>query len=496
MHGSANLNVMVKAARKAGRSLVKDFREVEQLQVGVKGPGDFVSRADIASQKILKEELLGTRPNYGFLGEEEDEIAGTDPTRRWIVDPLDGTTNYLHGMPHWAVSVALEHKGEVVAGVVHDPAKDETFVAEKGLGAYLNEKRIRVSGRRHMGEAVFATGLPFAGRSDLPATLQDLARLLPVTAGVRRWGVASLDLAYVAAGRWEGFWGAPARAPGTLAAGIVIAREAGALVEPLVPGEDMLGTGSVIAAAEPLFDAFAKVIRDGGVGPPLRGHLRHARGGVHRLRVVGVPVGPRPEGRTAPPREERQRRRDPREEPARMRPVGDPAPAPARGRRGAVEDLEREPDPEHDPGRDRHDADDEDDDEQHVHPRLREQQEVAPHHPRPPRLTRRPSAPSRTGPTGRAPPPRRARCRGRRRGSRHGRTRPPCLSPNTHRNSMLPMMCIHPPCRNMELSAVQGSGPGHDLRRDERVRLPDRKRRLPVAERAGIAQERDRVERG
>ena len=263
MHGSANLNVMVKAARKAGRSLAKDFREVEQLQVGVKGPGDFVTRADIASQRILKEELLGTRPNYGFLGEEEDEIAGTDPTRRWIVDPLDGTTNYLHGMPHWAVSVALEHKGEVVAGVIHDPVKDETFWAEKGLGAWMNETRLRVSGRRRMEEAVFATGLPFAGRSDLPATLKDLARLLPVTAGVRRWGVASLDLAYVAAGRWEGFW---ERRLGAwdVAAGVVIAREAGALVEPLVPGDDLLGSGSLIACAEPLFDAFAKVIRAGG----------------------------------------------------------------------------------------------------------------------------------------------------------------------------------------------------------------------------------------
>ncbi len=260
MHGSANLNVMIKAARRAGRSLSKDFREVEQLQVGVKGPGDFVSRADIAAQKILREDLLGTRPNYGFLGEEEDEIAGTDPTRRWIVDPLDGTTNYLHGMPHWAVSVALEHKGEVIAGVIHDPTKDETFVAEKGLGAYLNEKRIRVSGRRRMIESVFATGLPFGGRRELPATLKDLARLLPVTAGVRRWGAASLDLAYVAAGRYEGFWERGLHA-WDMAAGIVIAREAGALVEPLEPGADMLSGGAVIACAEPLFDEFARVIR-------------------------------------------------------------------------------------------------------------------------------------------------------------------------------------------------------------------------------------------
>ncbi len=260
MHGSANLNVMIKAARRAGRSLSKDFREVEQLQVGIKGPGDFVTRADIAAQKILRDDLMGTRPNYGFLGEEEVEVAGTDPTRRWIVDPLDGTTNYLHGMPHWAVSVALEHKGEVIAGVIHDPVKDETFVAEKGLGAYLNEKRIRVSGRRRMIESVFATGLPFGGRRELPATLKDLARLLPVTAGVRRWGAASLDLAYVAAGRYEGFWERGLQ-PWDIAAGIVIAREAGALVEPLEPGADMLSGGAVIACAEPLFDEFARVIR-------------------------------------------------------------------------------------------------------------------------------------------------------------------------------------------------------------------------------------------
>ena len=146
MQGSANLNVMIKAARKAGRSLLKDFREVENLQVSLKGPGDFVSRADRAAEEILREELMGARPNYGFLGEEGGEIAGTDPTRRWIVDPLDGTTNYLHGLPHWAVSIALEHKGEVVSAVVYDPSRDELFFAEKGAGAWLNDsQRLRVS---------------------------------------------------------------------------------------------------------------------------------------------------------------------------------------------------------------------------------------------------------------------------------------------------------------------------------------------------------------
>ncbi|WP_286789435.1 inositol monophosphatase family protein, partial [Thioclava sp. UBA3469] len=206
MQGSANLNLMIKAARKAGRSLVKDFREVENLQVSSKGPGDFVSKADRESEKIIKDELRGARPSYGWIGEETGEEAGDDPTRRWIVDPLDGTTNFLHGLPHWAISIALEHKGEIIAAVVFDAAKDEMYFAEKGLGAFMNDTRLRVSGRHKMIESVFATGVPFGGKSTLPATLKDLAKLMPQCAGVRRWGAASLDLAYVAAGRYEGYW--------------------------------------------------------------------------------------------------------------------------------------------------------------------------------------------------------------------------------------------------------------------------------------------------
>jgi len=262
MQGSANLNVMLKAARKAGRSLIKDFGEVENLQVSMKGAGDFVSRADIAAEKIIKTELMGARPNYGWLAEEGGAEPGTDPTRRWIVDPLDGTTNFLHGLPHWAISIALEHKGEVVAGVIYDPAKDESFYAEKGAGAWLNDKRLRVSGRNKMIEAIFATGLPFGGRADLPDTLQDLARLLPACAGVRRWGSAALDMAYVAAGRYDGFWERRLNA-WDLAAGVVILREAGGLVAPLRDGGDILGDGEVIAANEALFDRFARVIRNG-----------------------------------------------------------------------------------------------------------------------------------------------------------------------------------------------------------------------------------------
>lgn len=261
MPGSANLNIMVKAARKAARSLIKDFGEVENLQVSMKGAGDFVSRADIAAEAILKEELMTARPTYGWLAEEGAEIAGKDPTRRWIVDPLDGTTNFLHGLPHWAISIALEHKGEIVAGVVYDPTKDEMFWAEKGEGAWLNDsKRLRVSGRSRMIESIFATGLPFAGRADLPETLKDLARLLPATAGVRRMGSAALDMAYVAAGRYEGFWERRLN-PWDLAAGIIIVKEAGGFAQPLNPTGNIVEDGEVICGNEPIFDQFAKVIR-------------------------------------------------------------------------------------------------------------------------------------------------------------------------------------------------------------------------------------------
>ncbi|MEL7259135.1 MAG: inositol monophosphatase family protein [Pseudomonadota bacterium] len=261
MPGSANLNIMLKAARKAGRSLVKDFREVENLQVSSKGAGDFVSRADISAEAILKEELMGARPTYGWLAEEGGEEEGQDPTRRWIVDPLDGTTNFLHGLPHWAISIALEHKGQVVTGVIFDAAKDEMYFAEKGEGAWLNDSRLRVSDRSKMIESIFATGVPFGGRADLPETLQDLARLMPTCAGVRRWGSAALDMAYVAAGRYEGFWERRLNA-WDLAAGLIILREAGGLAEPLVPGGNILEDGDIVCANEAIFSTFAKVIRD------------------------------------------------------------------------------------------------------------------------------------------------------------------------------------------------------------------------------------------
>ncbi|MBS1300781.1 inositol monophosphatase family protein [Loktanella sp. SALINAS62] len=261
MAGSANLNVMMKTARKAGRGLLKDFTEVEQLQVSTKGPGDFVSRADRQAEQTIREDLMHARPSYGFLGEEGGEQAGEDPTRRWIVDPLDGTTNYLHGLPHWAVSIALEHKGQIVSGVIYDPVKDEMFYAEKGFGAFVNESRIRVSARHRMSDALFATGLPWSGRGDLPETLQDLARILPACAGVRRFGAASLDLAYVAAGRFDGFWERRLHI-WDIAAGALICKEAGAITEAIRPDGDPLTSGDMIVSNSDIFANFAKVIRN------------------------------------------------------------------------------------------------------------------------------------------------------------------------------------------------------------------------------------------
>jgi myo-inositol-1(or 4)-monophosphatase len=260
MQGSANLTIMINAARKAGRALVKDFREVENLQVSSKAAGDFVSRADIAAEAIIRDMLMEARPNYGWMGEESEPVEGKDPTRRWIVDPLDGTTNFLHGLPHWAVSIALEFKGEIVAGVVFDPAKDELFVAEKGQGAFMNDRRLRVSNRDRMIECVFATGIPFGAKKTLPAMVHDLAQLMPACAGVRRWGSAALDLAYVAGGRFDGFWERELKA-WDIAAGLLLVREAGGFVGPIREGTDMLERGEIIAANSAIFDPFARIIR-------------------------------------------------------------------------------------------------------------------------------------------------------------------------------------------------------------------------------------------
>ncbi len=257
---SANVNLMIKAARKAARGLLRDFGEVENLQVSTKGPGDFVSRADTKAEQIIRDDLTEARPNYGWLGEESDEVAGTDPTRRWIVDPLDGTANFLHGQPHWSISIALEHKGEIVAALVHDPVKDEIFVAEKGAGAWLNDRRLRVSGRRELSETVIGHWTPATGRGDLPRGLRELATIAPRVAGMRQSGSSALDLAYVAAGRLDGFWHWNLQ-PWDMAAGILLVREAGGLTGPVAPDGKPFTGGGMIAANAAIFEPLTKIIR-------------------------------------------------------------------------------------------------------------------------------------------------------------------------------------------------------------------------------------------
>lgn len=243
---SALINVMCKAADKAARGLRRDFGEVEQLQVSQKGPADFVSNADIKAERTIKEELKKARPNFGFLMEESGEEVGPDPESRWIVDPLDGTTNFLHGLPHFCISIALEVKGEITAGVVFDPIKDELFYAEKGGGAFLNDRRMRVSGRKNLHESVLATGIPFRGHGNIERFQKQMDKAMRETAGVRRFGAAALDLAYVAAGRYEGFW-EEYLSPWDIAAGILLVREAGGYVSDLKGKQSMMQSGEILA---------------------------------------------------------------------------------------------------------------------------------------------------------------------------------------------------------------------------------------------------------
>src|SRR5271154_7135292 len=203
---SALINVMVKAARRAGRSLKRDLGEIENLQVSLKGPANFVSLADRRAEEMLYEDLAKARPGYGFIGEEGGSRPGNDKSHTWIVDPLDGTTNFLHGIPQFAISIALEREGVIVAGIVYNPANEELFAAERGKGAFLNDQRLRVAARRRMSEAVVACGLPHVGRGDLALFRSEIAVVQERVAGLRRFGAAALDLAWVAAGRFDAFW--------------------------------------------------------------------------------------------------------------------------------------------------------------------------------------------------------------------------------------------------------------------------------------------------
>src|SRR6476659_7399605 len=260
---SATITVMIRAAFAAAKSLKRDFGEVEHLQVSEKGPGDFVSRADIQAERTLRAELARTRPEYGFLGEEGGETKG-DGRNRWIVDPLDGTTNFLHSVPHFAISIGLEREGEIIAGVIYQPISDELFWAEKGNGAFIDTpnaraRRLRVSGRKELARALVGTGIPHLGKGDHATYLKKLARVTERTAGIRRWGAAALDLAFVAAGRYDAFfefglsqWDA--------AAGVLLVREAGGVICDIAGNPYELGGPSLLASNFGLRDSMVEIL--------------------------------------------------------------------------------------------------------------------------------------------------------------------------------------------------------------------------------------------
>lgn len=260
MARSAILNVMVQAAMKAGRSLARDFGEVQNLQVSVKGPGDYVSQADRKAEEIIFSELSKARPGYAFLMEERGAVAGDDDQHRWIVDPLDGTTNFLHGIPQFAVSIALERQGQIVAGVVYNPANDELYTAERGGGAFMNDRRLRVAARTKLSDAVIGCGIPHLGRGHHGNFLVEQRNVMAEVSGMRSFGAAALDLAYVAAGRLDGFWETKL-SPWDIAAGMLLVREAGGFVSDADGGQTMLESGSLVAGNETIHRLLSKTVK-------------------------------------------------------------------------------------------------------------------------------------------------------------------------------------------------------------------------------------------
>lgn len=259
MARSAILNVMVQAAMKAGRSLSRDFGEVQNLQVSLKGPGDYVSQADRKAEDIIYTELAKARPGYGFLMEERGAVAGDDDQHRWIVDPLDGTTNFLHGIPIFSISIALERQGQLVAAVIYNPAMDELYTAERGGGAFMNDRRLRVAARTKLSDAVVGCGIPHLGRGHHGNFLVELRNVMNEVAGVRRMGSAALDLAYVAAGRMDGYW-ETGLSTWDIAAGLLLVREAGGFASEPDGGQDMLESGNVVAGNETIHRALVKTL--------------------------------------------------------------------------------------------------------------------------------------------------------------------------------------------------------------------------------------------
>lgn len=262
---SPNINVMLRAAEKAGRSLVRDFGEVEQLQVSRKGPGDFVSAADLRAEQIIYDELSKARPGFAFLMEERGAVQGkpqkdgTQTEARWIVDPLDGTTNFLHGIPHWCISIALEEKGEITAGIIYDPVKDEMFRAEKGGGAFMRNKRLRVSGRDSMEGALVVTGAPQRNVKSHEHFAREYMAVQKLIPGLRRYGAAALDIAYVAAGRFEAFWERGIK-PWDMAAGYIIAKEAGGRVSEISGKDNPVFNQNILVANANIYNDMKKVL--------------------------------------------------------------------------------------------------------------------------------------------------------------------------------------------------------------------------------------------
>lgn len=253
------MTMMLNAARKAGRRLARDFGEVEQLQVSRKGPGDFVTAADLRAEQILFEELTKARHGYCFLMEERGLVEGPDKSHVWIVDPLDGTMNFMHAIPHFAISIALQREGELVAGLIFNPANGDVFTAERGKGAFLNDRRIRVAARSELEQCVIVTGIPHRGKGDHEAYLQSLGRIMPQVSGIRRSGSAALDLAWLAAGRYDGFWELNLK-PWDIAAGIVLVREAGGYVTDLEGGKTFMESGNILAGNEYVHRSLIKML--------------------------------------------------------------------------------------------------------------------------------------------------------------------------------------------------------------------------------------------
>jgi myo-inositol-1(or 4)-monophosphatase len=257
---SALINVMVKAARRAGRSLKRDLGEIENLQVSLKGPANFVSLADKRAEEMLYEDLNKARPGYGFIGEEGGSREGSDKSHTWIVDPLDGTTNFLHGIPQFAISIGLRREDTVIAGVIYNPANDELYIAERGKGAFLNDQRLRVAGRRQLGDCVVACGLPHMGRGDHDLSRREMMEIQNKVAGLRRFGAASLDMAFIAAGRLDGYWERNLSS-WDMAAGAIMIREAGGTLSCVDGKSDPLETGNVICGNEYIHAELVKILR-------------------------------------------------------------------------------------------------------------------------------------------------------------------------------------------------------------------------------------------